>query len=492
MTNSKKQAFTLIELAIVIAVISVILSISVSGLRSQSGASDIYSTTQKIDAIKTALETYRDQYGRYPCPSPANVDSSNANYGVAATDCFAACPSGLTCINNAANATLKDDAQGSVPFKTLGIAQELTKDSWDMKMTYAVDSRFTQDQNNCEGKGNLVVIDYSGNTVSNAVVYTVISHGSDNKGAYTLDKGTQPAACDAAANDGANCDNNNTFRSSNITKSNTNTSYYDDLIGFNTNSKFKTCPAGLTNCQAWFDASDKCTIQTNLGGVENLYDKSYFSNFVANQGNFTNRPDYPSATKTNGKNSITFVAGNSDALYASVTTQLALSNYTFVTVFRTSSTNSMFNVIANAASPGAGWWERFHGLPPSGSGTPVTTFNGQFKSYIYSSAGQRDINSNGTTTYNDGRAHVAISTVGGTGGYRLYIDGTQQTNTFVNSSSDNSGSNYFIILGLHNGYAGTTAGYEFLEYLYLNKELTSTERKSLELYMSNKWGILLN
>ena len=213
MKHLKNQGFALIELAIVLTIIAVILGLSASGLKSQLGNSEVYSTQQRIDAAKVALENYRTQYGKYPCPSVPTLSSSNASYGIASTNCYTSCPSGF-CSFNAVNGGLVDMAQGSIPFVTLGISQELSKDAFGSKFTYAVDARFTQDENRCETNGNLTVRDYGGNDMSTRATYVIASHGSDTKGGYAPERGAIATACDAAARDGENCNNDRIFRMS--------------------------------------------------------------------------------------------------------------------------------------------------------------------------------------------------------------------------------------------------------------------------------------
>ncbi len=468
--DNKKSGFNLVELSVVLLVIGALIAVSTSGLKVQFQSSKTNSTQTQLEAIKTALENYRAQYGKYPCPSPANIASSNASYGVAATDCFTTCPSGITCNNSTVNNTLIDIAQGSVPFKTLGIVQELTVDSWGTKITYAVDSRFTQDMNRCEADGNITIQDYSNNSVSSKATYALISHGLGKKGGYSPESGALVASCDTSAKDGENCNNDRIFRTSAASLSNSNTLYYDDAIVFNTNNVSLYCPAGLTGCQVWYDASDKCTIIPNTGGVHRILNKTS-SSFHAEQTSSSTRPDY-STNKLNNKNYITFNSANSDALYANVAGALSEGPYTIVTVFSTTSTNSTFNVITDSASFSALVFDRSHGV--------TGTF---FRSYNQAAAGTQYITSTGA--FNNGKPHVAINTVGTTGGSKLFIDGvsigTQAGTASVRTSETT------IILGSHTNLGA--AGYDMMEYLYFNKELTDTERKVLEVYLAQKWGI---
>ncbi len=471
MKNSLSRAFSLLEMAVVLTIVGVMVTISISGLKSQLDSSEISSTKQRLAAVKLAIENYRIQFEKYPCPALPNLASSSASYGDAVTDCYTTCPAGLNCVANATNSTLQDMAQGSIPFKTLGIAPELTLDPWGNKITYAIDARFTQDLNRCETDGLINIQDYSNNSVTSKAMYILVSHGLDQKGAYAPDSGTIPDSCDAAAKDGANCDNNTTFRISEASLSNTNTAYYDDIVLFNPNTKALYCPAGLSGCQIWYDASDKCSIINNTGGVHSIRNKASLTGlYPATQTTSGNRPDYSTA-KINNRNYITFVPANTDALYASASGVLSDGPYSIVTVFASSASTTTFNVLADSATYSATTYDRSHGL---------TT--GFVRSYNHTAGGAQYITS--TATFNNGFPHVAITTVG-TNGSETFVDGAS-IGTQGGTASSRTGETTLII-GSHTNLGA--ANYNLLEYIYFNKELTDDERKALQVYLAQKWGL---
>lgn len=473
MKNSSNSAFSLLELAIVLTIIGVVVTLSVSGLQSQLDSSEIASTKQRLDTIKLAIENYRTQFEKYPCPALPNLASSDPSYGDSVPDCYTTCPAGLNCVANSTNGALLDMAQGSIPFKTLGIAPELTIDSWGNKITYAIDARFTQDLNRCETDGLINIQDYSNNSVTSKAMYALVSHGIDKKGAYSPESGTITMACDGSAKDGANCDNNTTFRISDISTSNTNTAYYDDVMLFSSNAKALYCPAGLSGCQIWYDASDKCSIITNTGGVHSIRNKASLTGlYPATQTTSGNRPDY-STTRINNRNFITFNPANIDALYASVTGILSDGPYSIVTVFASpaSASTTTFNVLADSASFSATTFDRSHGL---------TT--GFFRSYNHTAGGAQFITSTGT--FNNGFPRIAVTTVGA-GGSKSFVDGVSIGTQLGTASSRTAETT--LIIGSHTNLGA--ANYNLLEYLYFNKELTDDERKTLQVYLAQKWGL---
>jgi prepilin-type N-terminal cleavage/methylation domain-containing protein len=473
-----KKGFSLVELAAVLIVVGVIISISISGLRTQLSSSSITSTQQKLNAIKIALENYRTQYFKYPCPSYPNAGSNDSlNYGVAAATCYSmassACPNSgslvLNCTNNSVNTNLKDMVQGSIPHVTLGISQDLTEDSQGNKITYSIDARFTQDLNRCEMDGSLSVLDYNGFSVTNKAAYVLTSHGSDKKGAFAPASGTISVACDTAAKDGENCNNDNTFRLANVTNSNHNTLYYDDIIEFGVNTASQYCPAGLSNCQIWFDASDKCSVVSGSGGIRRLLNKTS-NNYHAEQTTTGNQPDYSTA-KLNNRNFIIFSAANTDALYSNVGSFLSEGPYSIVTVFSSGTASTTFNVVTNSPTFSAATFDRSHGL----TGTFFRSYNRAASDEFITSS----------TAFNNSLPNVAVTTVGATSGSRTFINGASIGTRPGTASTRNTEST--LILGSHTNLGA--AGYNLMEYLYFNKELSDTERKTLEVYLANKWGI---
>ncbi len=73
MLFDRKKGFTLLEITIVVAIISILATISVVGIRSASKATRDAQRKDIINTIKTVLETYRSVNGEYPInPSPNN------------------------------------------------------------------------------------------------------------------------------------------------------------------------------------------------------------------------------------------------------------------------------------------------------------------------------------------------------------------------------------------------------------------------------------
>ena len=85
-------------------------------------------TQQKLENVRTALANYAHQNYRVPCPSNPTLAKTNALFGAETP---------LDANNKCAN------TRGIIPFKTLGISEDLAKDAWGFYLTYKVSPDFT-------------------------------------------------------------------------------------------------------------------------------------------------------------------------------------------------------------------------------------------------------------------------------------------------------------------------------------------------------------
>jgi prepilin-type N-terminal cleavage/methylation domain-containing protein len=232
--SNENQAFSLIELAVVISIIALVGGLSLSVGTTQVKVTKIRQATQTTDNVKTALLTYVKKAGRYPCPANPALASTNVAYGTEVTGCDAACPAGLICNGNA--------IEGALPFKTIGLSEAASYDSWDNKLTYVVDKAHVS--SSAYGNGSLPVYDAAGNEITASpvlgkAIFLLLSHGSDGKGAYKRD-GTLRAACGAATSDSENCDGDGIYRYTSFNdagNATTTPTYYQDFLSWHTQDK---------------------------------------------------------------------------------------------------------------------------------------------------------------------------------------------------------------------------------------------------------------
>lgn len=212
--------FSLLELAIVMVVISLLLVAFLPSLNSQYEQQRVVTTQRAMDEAKEAILGFVMQNGRLPCPA-----DPTGNQG---TEQLA----GNACAN----------IEGALPWATLGVKQ---LDAWGRRYTYRVAPAFADTiaagTAGCAGAtpapalssiamcatGNITVNDRSGGgalTLASGVPAVIVSHGQNGLGAYT-DGGTQIPAGGATADEAENANADGVFVSHPRDNST-----YDDLV----------------------------------------------------------------------------------------------------------------------------------------------------------------------------------------------------------------------------------------------------------------------
>jgi prepilin-type N-terminal cleavage/methylation domain-containing protein len=182
------SGFSLVEMAVVLVITSLILGAVISMGNAQITQSRISTTKQKEEAIKTALVSFIARNNRLPCPANPALDPANPRYGREATT-----PGTCDTVPTAAGVVM-----GVIPWITLGISDEGAQDGYYNRFTYAVTTTATNlDINTIAGlRGNIVINNALGvqsndctpaGGASNPclIVVMLLSHGANANGAYT-------------------------------------------------------------------------------------------------------------------------------------------------------------------------------------------------------------------------------------------------------------------------------------------------------------------
>ncbi|MBN8531248.1 MAG: prepilin-type N-terminal cleavage/methylation domain-containing protein [Alphaproteobacteria bacterium] len=177
--------YTLIELAIVVAVLGIMLGFGLQIYTKKTEATRLKSTQEKLDVIEQALADHVLINGFLPCPANPGFADNAPNFGVSTpSDANGDCTSGLL-----------TDSTGMVPTRTLLLGDEYSFDGWGRRFTYRVAGRLASlngfaDRNN---RGDISVTDMVGNELTGISVtppenfgaaYVVISHGQNGRGAW--------------------------------------------------------------------------------------------------------------------------------------------------------------------------------------------------------------------------------------------------------------------------------------------------------------------
>lgn len=127
--------FTLVEIAVVIVVLSLLLAMIAGIATAMVGQQRREVTRQRLAGVETAIALFVSQNQRLPCPANGQLVSANANAGIEQS--VAGTP--RTCnVAGVANS----QQHGVVPWRALGLAEQDITDGWGNRLTYRVDPDF--------------------------------------------------------------------------------------------------------------------------------------------------------------------------------------------------------------------------------------------------------------------------------------------------------------------------------------------------------------
>jgi prepilin-type N-terminal cleavage/methylation domain-containing protein len=259
----RQRGFSLIELAIVVLVGGLLISTMSAMLLVYIHSTDIKVTKQRIEELDGALQQYLSLNGNYPCAASRTAAVNSASFGTQLTNCAAGGSGAAEAPGNAGRIVVI----GAVPTRTINLPDDYAFDAWGRRFTYAVTALQTAPATYSRDIGAIAITsDTSGTSVitpPGTAHYIILSHGLDGLGAYSF-SGVLGTACNTAALDGENCNDDASFRRTLLTSTATGASHFDDLVKFRANSVFgdpippgavmsfnlASCPPGWTSYAA--------------------------------------------------------------------------------------------------------------------------------------------------------------------------------------------------------------------------------------------------
>jgi prepilin-type N-terminal cleavage/methylation domain-containing protein len=133
--NSEK-GFTLVEMAIVIAIIGVLVGAAFSLINPLSRSMRETGTKAKMERVADALASYAQRHKRLPCPAPPDYTDNPAAYEMLGA-MWSDSSGDPDCVSDFSR------QKGIVPYRTLGIAEDDVRDGWGHYFTYAVTGGLT-------------------------------------------------------------------------------------------------------------------------------------------------------------------------------------------------------------------------------------------------------------------------------------------------------------------------------------------------------------
>ncbi len=259
--SCSQAAYTLLEMAIVFTVIGILMTIVIQAYNIYYKKKTVEVTENNVFNVINSVNAFMAQNGRYPCPAPLNVSRDDPAYGFEVQDCLAATPVTPVCGRGANNvctmprgayrlnantdyplasgtpktrvninsrssvncsvepvapATWSPDCaepaawQGAIPFRSLGLPENVSEDGYGAKLQYAVSENLTNVLTYRKDAGVISVVDERKNPLVNpqgSAHFVVFSSGPDKRGAYSR-TGALMAPCPAttvSTADALNC-----------------------------------------------------------------------------------------------------------------------------------------------------------------------------------------------------------------------------------------------------------------------------------------------
>jgi prepilin-type N-terminal cleavage/methylation domain-containing protein len=129
--HSEPGGFTLIEMAVVLFILTLLASAALSLGTTVRNSMKQKLALQNSETIKVALQNFLSRNGRLPCPALAGDTPGTATFGLET-------PTPGTCTGSADLGAPVVAKLGVVPWRTLGLSFDSAVDGWDNQFTYAV------------------------------------------------------------------------------------------------------------------------------------------------------------------------------------------------------------------------------------------------------------------------------------------------------------------------------------------------------------------
>lgn len=191
--RTSEAGFSLIELAIVIAIVGLIAATGLSLLTGSLRNTQLRTTQARLDQAVEAVLAYRAVQGRLPCPADGDAAPGTSGYGRAQPETGQG-----TCTVPPAN--------GVLPWRTLGLADPTALDGWNRLISYRVTPQLATVSGAGAPDGLDIRYRDAPAAAGTPAAFAVLSHGPNGLGAWLAQTGNRAPTGGAAPTEDENLD----------------------------------------------------------------------------------------------------------------------------------------------------------------------------------------------------------------------------------------------------------------------------------------------
>ena len=172
-TLRNRKAFSLVEMAMVIAISGLMLSFALKA--NQSGAKDCYAETRtQLQTIRTSIENFAQKNDRLPLPALMTLNVEDPQYG----------HEGAAASQTSAPTGTPTSYWGQLPFQALGLSPSYGADCWGNKIVYVASIPLTTTVGYLDPSavGVITLNSAAATTINTNTAYAIISYGQDATG----------------------------------------------------------------------------------------------------------------------------------------------------------------------------------------------------------------------------------------------------------------------------------------------------------------------
>lgn len=169
-----ERGFTLIELAIVMAVVGIMLAGAMKLLGGQLDHRRSALTEDRLASAYDALVAYYVANDRLPCPADGSLPTTDTDYGRAQPETSGSC-------------TAIAAATRVLPWRTLGLQEAASFDGWQGRLGYHVSANLTTAGSSAPGDLSVrdgAASDPGSSELTAEAAFVVVSHGENGLGAW--------------------------------------------------------------------------------------------------------------------------------------------------------------------------------------------------------------------------------------------------------------------------------------------------------------------